>query len=97
MKGLLKLVLVAVLGYLAYKYYVKNYTTDGKMQTMDDNEDLYGDKAEQLKYQWINEEIDSRLIGVTGVFRTMSEPMIRKTVEQEAQNIDWLQRATLLS
>jgi hypothetical protein len=100
MKGLIKIGLVIAVIYLAYNYYKKNYTKEGRIGVLEDlkEEDLmYKDAAERLKQAWISEQVALASEGLPSFIKSQVEAVARTSYGQEADNIDWISRAKALS
>lgn len=93
MKGLLKLIILFAAAYLGWKYYKKNFTEAGKLETKESNERDYTDKAIALENDFKSEgKIQCR---ITNMFNDAGRTACENQVDLEAQNIDWLQRAEI--
>lgn len=97
MKGLLKIGLIIFLVYLAYKYYINNYTVEGILQAKKDSDTInsqYTKKAAILKEQERQIEY-AKCNGyyTPGVFEWTDVETCKVDVEGYLNGIDWIERA----
>lgn len=99
MKALLQLGILAVLVYLAYKYYEKNYTKEGKTETAREQanlDSLISQKANELKEQFIaegNAGCDT-IVSPFGTYSTLwGKSACKLSIKQQAEQTDWIAEA----
>lgn len=97
MKKFLKIAIFVVIIYLAYKYYVDNFTIEGKKKKLEGEQELlapYQDIANQMKsdalangYNVCNNNFQS------GVYEWDRVAQCKIDVETQVNNTDWLSLA----
>jgi len=94
MKQFFKITIVLVIVYLAYKYYIDNYTAKGISKKINDDEALFGAKSRQLKEAYLDSGYNNcNSLYSAGQYEWSDVSACKLMVDSNAASIDWIAKA----
>jgi len=101
MKSLLQIGVLAVLVYVAYVYYKKNYTEEGKTEKLREQsnvDSLITQKANELREKYIangSSQCDT-IVSPFGTYSTQwARESCKASIMQQAEETDWIAEAEI--